>query len=53
MQQILGMPHDDLAAFCNQVLELSASNGQNKPLLDDRTILVLEREPRKDSHGHR
>ena len=44
MQQILQMKILDLPAFCNQVLELSEQQGHDKPLLDDRTILVLKRE---------
>jgi len=44
MQQILSIEILDLPAFCNQVLGLSERPGHDKPPLDDRTILVLERE---------
>jgi len=43
MKQILSIEVLDLPAFCNQVLGLSEGEGEERPLMDDRTILVLER----------
>ena len=44
MQQILGMEHSDLPSFCSHLIGLSQDDSETASLLDDRTILVLERE---------